>query len=1008
MAFKRENVIRSAEKYVSRGKLEAAIREYRKVLAENPNDANTLNRVGDLYARIERFDEAVKLFTQIAEQYTRDGFFVKAIAIYKKIIKLDPTSLPVYERLAELYHRQGLINEARSQYQVLADYYEKHDNATSALNIYHRMAELEPDDPKYLYKLAELYTSQRLDDKAIQSYRKLADLFVVDGSLDEATKVYLTALDVSAENLEMIKEGVAALHNGGATSNAAQVLAKAVQLNPEAAKIAKQVGLTQDALPDDTSIEETSATISASPADEPEIEIEIEDEPSFDLAGEGGFDLGGGDLDNAMAAAAAAVDDQPASLSADDDGTFTLDLDDEEEAAEIESFTLDLDDDDEPSSQVKPPPDLEPLPEVDKEEEVFTFDLEDDGPAPAFAGPPSLDEAADATAFSLDLDLEDDAPAPTQVAPPDDDEGTFTLDLDDDEDPPSQVKPPPDLEPSAWQQESSDDAFDLSFEDVGLDEESLDEVALDEEPLDEEPLEEDAFDISFAETPPRAASPVAADEELFGDATVAIDRPAAHGEDDVEIDWQMDDLDLPEPDALVDEPSIASSGAHAIAEIDLEIEDDDEPVASVPEEAEPEPVIDEAPVVAAPVEPDPAPADEPPPVRREEDLLAEAQVFFKYGLNGKAEDRLRELLDSHAEHLPALELFVRLRLAEDAHDDVLERANHLAELAIGAGETELWQRLRDTLADAGFTVDEERVVGLPGEFIETSQSQNRIMQLLESLDEVEPAPTPAPVVEVEETPPEPVTTSEPKKLVSLADELSLDDLDDELDSELDTIDDTPAAEPAASLVDALDDTTTGMSWLDDVSSPTPTTSPVEDSLFDEEDDFFDLAAELERELTDDELMADTEMVQQPQEQSLEDIVEGFKKGVAEHLSAEDYDTHFNLGIAYREMGLLDEAIGEFQLSSKDPRHLVESSSMLGICFLDKGLPELAIKWYRKGLEATQISDDEAVGLLYDMANVYIDIGNPDAAYKTFVELYGINSNYRDVSVKLQELAGQRS
>ena len=66
MALKRENVIRAAEKYVSKGKLEAAIKEYRKVLAENPNDANTLNRVGDLYARIERFDEAVKLFSQIA------------------------------------------------------------------------------------------------------------------------------------------------------------------------------------------------------------------------------------------------------------------------------------------------------------------------------------------------------------------------------------------------------------------------------------------------------------------------------------------------------------------------------------------------------------------------------------------------------------------------------------------------------------------------------------------------------------------------------------------------------------------------------------------------------------------------------------------------------------------------------------------------------------------------------------------------------------------------------
>ena len=102
MALQREQVVQSAEKYVSRGKIEPAIREYRKLLAENPNDIATLNRVGDLYAKIQRIDEAVDFFSQIGEQYSSQGFFVKAIAIYKKIIKLDPTRLDIYEQLADL------------------------------------------------------------------------------------------------------------------------------------------------------------------------------------------------------------------------------------------------------------------------------------------------------------------------------------------------------------------------------------------------------------------------------------------------------------------------------------------------------------------------------------------------------------------------------------------------------------------------------------------------------------------------------------------------------------------------------------------------------------------------------------------------------------------------------------------------------------------------------------------------------------------------------------------
>ncbi|MEM1180142.1 MAG: tetratricopeptide repeat protein, partial [Acidobacteriota bacterium] len=243
MALKTEKVIKNAEKYVAKGKLEAAIKEYRKVLAQNPSDINTLNRVGDLYARLERYDEAVKLFTQIAEKYTRDGFFLKAIAIYKKIIKLDPTALAVYERLAELYHRQGLLNEARTQYQVLADYYQKHENATSAITIYQRMSEIEPDNPTFHLKLAELFASQRLTEKALKEYQALVEVMLAAGSIDETAAVYGKAMELAPDHLDFIRQAVKTLHEAGHVGVAAKVLARATELNPEASKVAVEVGL---------------------------------------------------------------------------------------------------------------------------------------------------------------------------------------------------------------------------------------------------------------------------------------------------------------------------------------------------------------------------------------------------------------------------------------------------------------------------------------------------------------------------------------------------------------------------------------------------------------------------------------------------------------------------------------------------------------------------------------------------------------------------------------------
>ncbi len=110
-----------------------------------------------------------------------------------------------------------------------------------------------------------------------------------------------------------------------------------------------------------------------------------------------------------------------------------------------------------------------------------------------------------------------------------------------------------------------------------------------------------------------------------------------------------------------------------------------------------------------------------------------------------------------------------------------------------------------------------------------------------------------------------------------------------------------------------------------------------DELFEQEDEFFDLATELEKELEDEEELEGEELLVAPEEQSLEEIVEGFKKGMAETLSAEDYDTHYNLGIAYREMGLIDEAIGEFQLAAKDARYLVDCCSLSGDVLSREGL-----------------------------------------------------------------------
>jgi tetratricopeptide (TPR) repeat protein len=182
----------------------------------------------------------------------------------------------------------------------------------------------------------------------------------------------------------------------------------------------------------------------------------------------------------------------------------------------------------------------------------------------------------------------------------------------------------------------------------------------------------------------------------------------------------------------------------------------------------------------------------------------------------------------------------------------------------------------------------------------------------------------------------------------------------------------------------------------------------DDNLFADEQQFFNLAEELERELTEEATPpVAPDLAGTQDEASLQEIFREFRKGVEQQLSAEDYETHYNLGIAYKEMGLLDEAIGEFQLASKAPALTVECCSLLGLCFLEKGMPQLAIKWYGKGLATPGIRESDTAGLLYDLGRVYQDTGDMDLAYTTFLEVYGMNTNYRDVVERVRDLEEAR-
>ncbi len=123
----------------------------------------------------------------------------------------------------------------------------------------------------------------------------------------------------------------------------------------------------------------------------------------------------------------------------------------------------------------------------------------------------------------------------------------------------------------------------------------------------------------------------------------------------------------------------------------------------------------------------------------------------------------------------------------------------------------------------------------------------------------------------------------------------------------------------------------------------------------------------------------------------------------------DPETHYNLGIAFREMGLLDEAIGELQKAcqSFDQGHafpqIMQTYTWLAQCFLEKGVPEAAIRWYDKALSVPGIDGETRVALHYELASAYETAGDKPSALKHFMDVYGNNIDYRDVAERIKAL-----
>ena len=994
-------MLEAARKHAQRGAQEKALKEYHGLLRLDPRDAKLRLEIGDAFRRWGQIDEAIESYTKVAQQYSDEGFDARAVAVYKQIQNLDADRYDSYEPLADLYQRMGLLAEASAALQTAADGYRRNDKKPEALGLLRKMASLDPTNTTSRIKVADLLAQEGMDEEAIGEYSEAVAELERQGDVEASEGVYTRILELDADHLPTLVGYARSLIGRGQADQAEPMARHALEVGPEEPEhyevLAEiyRAGRREEEMAD---VYRRLAELYKERGDEgkardimqrfvPVGDMALGEDSAFGTVGETGLagdagdvvpDLGGEPLDTGDAGADLGSEpldtgDAGADLGGDallleDDGLLDRDFGDQELLLEDRPLGAELEGDPLLAEQ--------------------TLSGVGDGIG---ADPRAGDSLADVSLGGDPLAppaAEDEAPTIVRSEPGPLPQGD-----------PEQLL----AEASVYLRYGKRDQAIANLRGV-LAQDPDHRAAL--EKLGEA-LAADGDSAGAVEAWLRAGVQAreSGDLEALGvlrDRVAALDEVAAA---------QLLPPIAAEPEAS---PAPEPEPAPALEDDDIEIELDDDEFEDGGEDvgAEAQAVLDAARGEEAPTglpledhetRPDGASASASLSEQVIEDL-EEADFYMEQGLHGEAEAIYRRLLELAPNHPRVL---VRLgEIAAARGDDPGSTSGPTTPPAVpdepdtdlGVSTEELYEAddSQADVAEAERTAQGDVVVGGGG---------------IETQPDVE--------IEIDDGIEEEVETIGP----------GIDsDLDDVIDEDLDGVidaaeeaalaetDDAPVLAPPDDVLPTDDDV---IAPDDDVIAPTgDVIAPTGDDSLDitaapsagslEEGEGFDLAAELSEEFDDDPDGRSQAGSSDSGDDTFMSVFRDFKKGVSEALGDGDHQAHYDLGIAYREMGLLDDAMGEFKAASGSGEHRVDALHMLGLCAIDLERAEEAVDHLRAALATPEIAGEQRIAVQFGLGRAFEGLGDWQAARDSYEDVMAIDPLFCGVEERLAELGAKQA
>lgn len=997
MAIDKAKILKAADKHIAKQNYNKALNELLKVQKVSPNDVNLLNKIGDLYSKLGKEKKAIDYFLKVAESYQTSGFNLKAIALYKKIMRLDDRYMDARHRLVDLYIQQGYHSETKGELRRMAEYYYSENLFARALSCYEKMVEIDPNNLDARIKITELLVREGKRDEAIEHFVAMGRELLEKTMVNEARKIITQGLRMSPEHPGLLILLSQAYLAEGKSDEALIHLTDICQREPEnleALNLLGQTYLSRNQIDDAKTLYLRAFELDSgqNPGPLEDVSRRLIEAGQLDDAFEclkplGEVFLGRGEHEEATRLFRSILYANEEHLPS-QEMLIRIYRESNQTAnamlllEKVIHAYLDAGKDDMARARVTEILELDPNNQEwrDKLSEL----------------------SANMTGGDLEADeihVFDEQSIDTSII----DEGTLEVDLSDQhmEDEPESSKLDSHLTEAKV------------FIKYGIVDQALDHLEQAKE-LDFLNVEANQLlkDIYLQKGELKKAIPcmislvnAALEEKNFDGAFQRIAELSKYSAEIADIHrGRVEAIAIeagyrpqsaapppPQPPPMQEVPIFSPSDDGALDPgegFDLDFGDEDEPI----EQSAGDPLFsppDNTPEVVD--FRDMAPSSPPPPSPAEDagggwslDMPAAVPPEPKSLPKTRASEDFQEVFN-HSELAEASGTFNLPDLSELADDSRLDLS--------------LPEDLADQAGDGVEEIDASDLLDL-----EASGT------LETTLPPVEKIPTDAEIPAPK--PPDPPKEERAKTHAPLGGS-SQGSLASELE-EIDFFISVEAFEDARNLLEDARKTFGEhpllMERQHELDAKTQNEAQVQQGIniasaqslddtggLSQGGGFFDLAAELSEELFEDGGSGEiNDATSQEEIQSVEELFEEFRKGVDEQIDEGDHETHYDLGIAYKEMGLLEEAINEFQKASNDPNKFLECAIMIGNCQIELGRTEDALAHYQSKLVAPNLSNEADLALRYELAQAYQSFGELEKALDYLRQIKERDAQYRDV------------